>query len=301
MFAKHNSAQNWCWSSRSAPVSPQPFILILKVIVWLPLKTNTIIYYALKPAIGCSVPLEWNPSPRWVSSIMGVARLRAAMRDRETDGLTEMEVGAGGGPAVSDFLHLTSPLSPLSPLTHWTVIQSQIKTQCCLKTKIDRPVPCPMYTTRYPPLSFTTMLRCLRRVFLTWIMVHIYIYTSVFTAHVNIDLPEINLRRGRLLLPFKDLNNNILLANLTSRTMKPISHLREKPSRPFSMSIWSRNIFLPGFSNEETRKYKVTADTENCDEADFKTWFWRRSSQSKYHTLYVIQTEKNYRDIILFR
>ena len=102
-------------------------------------------------------------------------------------------------------------------------------------------------------------------------MVHIYIYTSVFTAHVNIDLPQINLRRGRLLLPFKDLNNNILLANLTSRTMKPISHLPEKPPWPFSIGIWSRNIFHSGFSNEETRKYKVTADTENCDEADFKT------------------------------
>ena len=95
------------------------------------------------------------------------------------------------------------------------------------------------------PLNFCPRVRwCLRRVFVTWIMVHIYIYTSVFTAHVNIDLPEINLRKGRLLLPFKDLNNNILLANLTSRTMKPISHLPEKPPWPFSMSIWSRNIFL---------------------------------------------------------
>ena len=102
-------------------------------------------------------------------------------------------------------------------------------------------------------------------------MVHIYIYTSVFTAHVNIDLPEINLRRGRLLLPFKDLNNNILLANLTSRTMKPISHLREKPSRPFSMSIWSRNIFSSQsyLQNEQTGKYKMTVDTENCDETHF--------------------------------
>ena len=75
-------------------------------------------------------------------------------------------------------------------------------------------------------------------------MAHIYIYTSLFTVHVNIDLPEINLRRARLLLPFKDLDNNILLANLTSWTMKPISHLPEKAPWPFSMSIWSINIFL---------------------------------------------------------
>ena len=211
--------------------------------------------------------------------------------------------GLAGGRlwVISYISRLPSLLSHLSLIGLSFSLRSKLNVVWRLRLTDLFPVLCVVYTTSYPPLSFTTMLRCLRRVFLTWIMVHIYIYTSVFTAHVNIDLPEINLRRGRLLLPFKDLNNNILLANLTSRTMKPISHLREKPSRPFSMSIWSRNIFLSGFSNEETRKYKVTADTENCDEADFKTWFWRRSSQSKYHTLYVIQTEKNYRDIILFR
>ena len=140
------------------------------------------------------------------------------------------------------------------------------------------------------------------RVFVTWIMVHIYIYTSVFTAHVNIDLPEINLRKGRLLLPFKDLNNNILLANLTSRTMKPISHLPEKPPWPFSMSIWSRNIFHSGFSNEETRKYKVTADTENCDEADFKTRFWwlvEKFSIKISNFLFIIQTDKEIKSYLI--
>ena len=143
---------------------------------------------------------------------------------------------------------------------------------------------------------------CLGIVFVTWIMVHIYIYTSLFTAHVNIDLPEINLRKGRLLLPFKDLNNNILLANLTSRTMKPISHLPEKPPWPFWMSIWSRNIFLSGFSNEETRKYKVTADTENCDEADFKTWFWwlvEKFSIKISNFLYIIQTDKEIKSYLI--
>ena len=132
---------------------------------------------------------------------------------------------------------------------------------------------------------------CLGIVFVTWIMVHIYIYTSLFTAHVNIDLPEINLRKGRLLLPFKDLNNNILLANLTSRTMKPISHLPEKPPWPFWMSIWSRNIFLsPVFQMKkpENIRWQLTLKIVMRQILKPDSGGWWRSSQSKYQTFYTL-------------
>ena len=205
-------------------------------------------------------------------SLIDHASYRAEMTDTETRSLTEMEVVTGGGLAVSDFLHRTEDFTLTSPHLTLTIWDQETRPLCYVG------------------------------VFVTWIMVHIYIYTSLFTAHVNIDLPEINLRKGRLLLPFKDLNNNILLANLTSRTMKPISHLPEKPPWPFWMSIWSRNIFLSGFSNEETRKYKVTADTENCDEADFKTWFWwlvEKFSIKISNFLYIIQTDKEIKSYLI--
>ena len=136
---------------------------------------------------------------------------RVEMTDTETRCLTEMEVGTGGGPAVIDFLHLLSP--------HLTRADSD-------SPRIPCQIPSPFHQS---PPYLTTLVqwtldtvncpvfeKSFRRL---TVMVHIYIYTSLFTLHVNIDLPQINLRRGRLLLPFKDLNNNILLANLTSWTM----------------------------------------------------------------------------------
>ena len=237
MFAKHNSAQNWCWSSRSAPDSPNsPLVhsnsesyclnstknkynnlLSLETRYWL-------------PYIGWWASFPWNEIKS--GDLTESHHSRAEVTDTETPGLTEMEVRPGGVPAVIDFLHLSLPSSHWDWLTPDSRLQAHrhagvsVKglesTQSQLNVVVHSEGRDPMFVVLdHPsPLNLSPRVRwCLRRVFVTWVMVHIYIYTSVFTARVNIDLPEINLRRGRLLLPFKDLNNNILLANLTSRTM----------------------------------------------------------------------------------
>ena len=127
MFAKHNSAQNWCWSSRSAPISP-PLVHSNSESYCLTSTKNkynnllsleacyTGCYWLPYWLLCCS---EWNQSSRLVSSIMLQWVLgRVEMTDTETRSLTEMEVGTGGGPAVIDFLHLLSPHLTLT-ITVW--------------------------------------------------------------------------------------------------------------------------------------------------------------------------------------
>ena len=85
----------------------------------------------MKAAIGCyrllcSLGMKSQPK----MSLIDHASYRAEMTDTETRSLTEMEVGTGGGLAVSDFLHRTEDFTLTSPHLTLTIWDQETRQLC---------------------------------------------------------------------------------------------------------------------------------------------------------------------------